>query len=235
MALFERRKRMENNKNTNENIEDLIKGITSMFTDENKNPLNIQSPLTNFFNANEGKEGFPFKIEDVLGTLKTGKFDDVLNTFSTMFTDSCNTEGCFCGGNCKQRESKEESPEESILKDFNNPFETLTSTDINVNVLENNDSYQIEAQLPGVEKKDIHLDIEDGILTITVDKGEEFSNTETRYLLKEFTRANLVRKIILPKLKGAEFETSAILENGILYVGIQILATKKPKNVIEIN
>ena len=76
--------------------------------------------------------------------------------------------------------------------------------------------YIIEADLPGVQKEDISLNIEDNSLVISVDHNEENAKEEKNYLHKERSSISMKRRIMLKDVKYDEI--SAKLENGVLIV-----------------
>lgn len=54
-------------------------------------------------------------------------------------------------------------------------------------IKDNGDSYQLEVEMPGFEKEDINISLEDGYLTVSAQKQEkeEEGDKERRYLRKE--------------------------------------------------
>jgi len=46
------------------------------------------------------------------------------------------------------------------------------------NVIENGNEFFIELAAPGMSKKDLHIDVKDGILTISAEKKEETKKEE---------------------------------------------------------
>ena len=98
-----------------------------------------------------------------------------------------------------------------------------------VNISGNEDNYQINVIMPGIDKKDITLSIDNDILTIQSnydkqkDKGQNALRTE--FMIKEY-----YRKISLPKEEDNQ-SISANLKNGILEITIKKIKVK-PKNII---
>ena len=98
-----------------------------------------------------------------------------------------------------------------------------------VNISGNEDNYQINVIMPGIDKENITLSIDNDILTIQSnydkqkDKGQNTLRTE--FMIKEY-----YRKISLPK--DADHQSiSANLKNGILEITIKKIKVK-PKNII---
>lgn len=98
-----------------------------------------------------------------------------------------------------------------------------------VNISGNEDNYQINVIMPGIDKKDITLSIDNDILTIqsNYDKQKDkYQNVlRTEFIIKEY-----YRKISLPKETDHQ-SISANLKNGILEITIKKIKVK-PKNII---
>lgn len=98
-----------------------------------------------------------------------------------------------------------------------------------VNISGNEDNYQINVIMPGIDKKDITLSIDNDILTIQSNydkqKDKDQNALRTEFIIKEYNR-----KISLPK--DADHQSiSANLKNGILEITIKKIKVK-PKNII---
>ncbi len=100
-----------------------------------------------------------------------------------------------------------------------------------VDIKEEDDSYVIHADVPGVEPKDIEVNMEDGVLTI---KGErKFENEEERegYKRVERVRGSFYRRFSLPDTANAE-AISARSKNGVLEVVIPKQEKVQPKRIV---
>lgn len=98
-----------------------------------------------------------------------------------------------------------------------------------MNVVENEDEYQVEAAIPGVKKENINMNYHEGVLTIEV-KKEENTNDDIKYLVRERTNNFYKRSI---ELAGVEVEgIRAKYENGILNVDLPKI--KKANKAISI-
>lgn len=98
-----------------------------------------------------------------------------------------------------------------------------------VNISGNEDNYQINVIMPGIDKEDIMLSIDNDILTIQSNydkqKDKDQNALRTEFIIKEY-----YRKISLPK--DADHQSiSANLKNGILEITIKKIKVK-PKNII---
>ena len=83
------------------------------------------------------------------------------------------------------------------------------------------DHYLLEAELPGFEKENIKVSVEDGYMTITAERNS--SNEEKKenghYLRREFSFAKFQQTMLLPD-DAVRDNISAKMENGVLTVNI---------------
>jgi HSP20 family protein len=92
----------------------------------------------------------------------------------------------------------------------------------NVDVKENSSQYLVTADLPGVEKDGINVELNNQTLTISVRAEQEKEEKGTDYLLRE--RWNEARQRSIPlALAGSPEGVSATFKNGVLEI-------KVPKN-----
>ena len=113
---------------------------------------------------------------------------------------------------------------EGISKKVKNP--------ILLDVIKNEDSYSVLASLPGVNKEDVKLSIEDSNLTISVEpKKEENKNNERKFVLKERIEGYSSRPIYLKDID--ETTISAKMEDGILNITVPFKKRNVSKITIE--
>jgi HSP20 family protein len=96
-----------------------------------------------------------------------------------------------------------------------------------VNILENDQSFQLELAAPGLEKSDIKIQLEHELLTISSEKKEE-ENKNKRYTKKEFSFQSFRRVFTLPELVDTD-KIEANYHNGILLVTIPKKEEAKPQ------
>lgn len=87
---------------------------------------------------------------------------------------------------------------------------------IKVDVRENESEYVVEAELPGVEKDNITLELRDDLLTISVEKNEEIEEEKDNYIRRERHFGTMSRSFYVDDIDGEK--VNAKFENGILYV-----------------
>jgi HSP20 family protein len=99
-----------------------------------------------------------------------------------------------------------------------------------VDIYDNDDNIVFKAELPGVDKKDISVDIKDSVLTL---KGERSANNEVKednYYRKESTYGKFERSFTLPADVNPE-KIKADFKDGILKIEVPKPEHKKPKQI----
>ena len=86
-----------------------------------------------------------------------------------------------------------------------------------VEVRDKNNEYDIRAELPGVNKNDLDISLNDGYLTITATKTEEKNEDEKSYKKSEFNYGVFSRTIQLSQEVDTD-KIEAKLENGVLKI-----------------
>jgi HSP20 family protein len=100
-------------------------------------------------------------------------------------------------------------------------------------VLENDKEYGIQLSLPGVVKKDIELNIDNRVLTITAVRNRPEHKEDVKYHLSETVYGEFERTFKLPE-NVKEDKISAKFEHGILLVNIPKDQPKPLKRTINI-
>ncbi|KGK86770.1 Hsp20/alpha crystallin family protein [Clostridium sp. HMP27] len=123
----------------------------------------------------------------------------------------------------------------NLLDDFFSndwPFRrTLTYDTFKVDVEDNGKEYLIEAEMPGVDKKDINVELNDGKLTISITRDESSETKKKNFIHKERRYNSMSRSIYLEDSKPDAIK--AKLENGVLKIIVP--KVEKPNNSITIN
>jgi HSP20 family protein len=100
-----------------------------------------------------------------------------------------------------------------------------------VNVIEYNDKFELQVALPGVAKEDISLNIEENVLTISMERKEV--EEEIQYLKKEFFINGFKRAFNIPDEVNQE-KIEALQSNGVLTVSMPKIETainKGPRHI----
>jgi HSP20 family protein len=92
------------------------------------------------------------------------------------------------------------------------------------------DTYNIEIDLPGVNKNEIELKIEDDYLTVNAIRRTKNEVKEEEYYLCESSYGLISRSFILPKDVDRE-KISANYEDGRLYVSLEKEEARKARSI----
>ncbi len=95
-----------------------------------------------------------------------------------------------------------------------------------VNISETKDSYEIDLAAPGIDKKDLKLDLQNNVLTVSCEKREQHEQNEDNFMRKEFNYSSFSRSFTLPETVNAD-KIKADHTNGVLKIHIP----KKPEAV----
>ena len=88
-----------------------------------------------------------------------------------------------------------------------------------VNVEETDKEYRIELAAPGLEKNDLKIAVNDGILTISSEKQTENEEKDDRYIRREFGYTAFCRSFTLPEGTNSD-NIGASHKNGVLNISI---------------
>lgn len=86
-----------------------------------------------------------------------------------------------------------------------------------VEISDKGNEFDIRAELPGVKKEDLDIDIEDNFLRINAKKIEETNEEDKNYKHSEFNYGEFSRTIQFPEEIDIN-KTEAKLENGVLQI-----------------
>ncbi|MFN8255220.1 MAG: Hsp20/alpha crystallin family protein [Bacteroidales bacterium] len=109
-------------------------------------------------------------------------------------------------------------------KHFSNTNTTLPA----VNIKEDDQSFTVEMAVPGMEKKDFKINLENDTLCISSEKRKENENKEGQYYRKEFSYQSFSRSFVLPDSVD-ESKIQAKYDNGLLTIEIPKKEEAKPK------
>ena len=97
-----------------------------------------------------------------------------------------------------------------------------------VNVYEYEDKVGIIAEIPGLDKKQLEVSVEDGVLTIAGDKHSAFENDGAKVLRRELKQSSFKRQFELGELLDGG-NIKANFKDGILSVSVPKIEPEKPK------
>ena len=124
------------------------------------------------------------------------------------------------------------SPEKrsnSLMPGFNDIFESffndsflsdrMTTRVPAANISETPDHFHIELAAPGLKKEDFKLNLEQNVLTISVEQSQEINNENKNYNKREYSYSSFVRSFTLPE-SADDSSIEAEYIDGILKINI---------------
>ncbi len=97
-------------------------------------------------------------------------------------------------------------------------------------VFEEDGQYVIKAELPGVDRKDIHVDVENGVLVLKGERTEDKELKEENYYRKERAYGNFQRSFALPE--GVDTDAiKADYKDGVLKITVPKPEAKQTKKI----
>lgn len=104
-----------------------------------------------------------------------------------------------------------------------------------VDVFENEGGYVLKADLPGMNKEDIKIDVNDGTLTIKGEKKLEEKNEKDNYVRVERSYGSFTRSFTLTEDVDTE-NIQAAYKDGVLEITLTKKEEAKPKEIqVQVN
>ncbi len=121
---------------------------------------------------------------------------------------------------------------ERLFDDFARGFPTFGSANLipSMDVTETDKEIELTAELPGLEEKDVQINLADNVLTIRGEKKAEKEEKNKNYRLVERSYGSFSRSVELPAGIDADKITAAI-NNGILKVTVPKPAAAVAKKI----
>ena len=120
----------------------------------------------------------------------------------------------------------------------NQDFDTTSSESTlpSVNIMDTENSFEIEVAAPGMAKKYVKVELNNNILTISSENEDSKEDENQNYTRKEFSFQSFLRSFRLPENKVDGNKINAKYKNGILLVSLpkKEEAKLKPVRMIEI-
>jgi HSP20 family protein len=109
---------------------------------------------------------------------------------------------------------------DSLFENFFNdsvfPAFYSNSGQMKVDIKEKEKEYVVEAELPGINKEDIKLELVDNNLTIAVERNEQVNEERENYIRKERRQCSMARSFYVENVDNEKVD--AKFENGVLSV-----------------
>lgn len=99
-----------------------------------------------------------------------------------------------------------------------------------VDIYDDAEGITIKADVAGVEPKDVHVNIENGILTLTGERKLEKEEKKDKYTRMERFYGSFARSFSLPPMVDTS-RISAEAKNGIMQIHLPKKAGTKPKEI----
>lgn len=100
---------------------------------------------------------------------------------------------------------------------YNDDIESEDKYAMPVELHEKDNEYSVKAELPGVKKEDLDIDIDKNHITINAKKEEELKEDTKGYRKSEFKYGEFSRTVYFPQEINID-KTKATLEHGILSI-----------------
>ncbi len=118
-----------------------------------------------------------------------------------------------------QRPMRRSMLDEMLERGFDTGFEKKCGCAPATNILEKEDSFEIELAAPGMRKEDFKMEMEKNILSVVFEKEDAEKKEEVEYLQREFEMDGFTRSFTIPETADVE-NIKARYDNGILFVSI---------------
>lgn len=111
-----------------------------------------------------------------------------------------------------------------VIDDFFKPMFFDETSEMRTNIKENEKDYELDLELPGYDKNDIRISLDDGYLTVSASKKKEEGK---KYLRREISE-NVSRSYYVGSNITRE-QVKAKYSNGILTLNVPKDAPQKPE------
>lgn len=104
-----------------------------------------------------------------------------------------------------------------------------------VNIKENEKNFEVELAIPGKKRDDFNIEVDEHVLTISMEMQSEDEDIRDNYTRKEFSYSSFSRSFTLPETID-ESNIEASYREGILQIALpkKEEALPKPKRLISI-
>ena len=123
--------------------------------------------------------------------------------------------------------------ESNLMNPFNDDFfraffdRGMPAASFRVDVRDEGDHYTLKADLPGVEKENVKVSVDDGVMTISADINESKEDSREGYLYRERRHGSMRRSFDVSGV--AEEDITAEYRDGVLTLNMPKLEEIPPK------
>ncbi|WP_425446679.1 Hsp20/alpha crystallin family protein [Dethiothermospora halolimnae] len=109
---------------------------------------------------------------------------------------------------------------DSVFNDFvNHTFHSvLNNKQMMVDIKDEGDKYLLEAELPGVKKDDVEVELYDDRLTISAENSKSIEEKDDNYIRRERGFSSMTRSFHIPDIR--EEEVTAEFKDGVLSIDL---------------
>jgi HSP20 family protein len=112
---------------------------------------------------------------------------------------------------------------------FNSPFTDQTLF-LPMDIWEKDAQFKVRAAVAGIKPEDVHINVEEGVLTISGESNRDEEINEAKVYRRECTTGRVTRSIKLPdhvEVEGGEAE----FENGFVTVTFPVKSAAQPRSI----
>lgn len=109
-------------------------------------------------------------------------------------------------------------------------FESPVDFNISVDIQETDENLLVKAELPGLEKEDISIEMDDAILTISGEKKIEKVDNESKIHRSEITYGKFQRSFHIP-IRVKHDEITASFKDGVLHITLPKTEVEKTRKI----
>ncbi|MBG0858062.1 MAG: Hsp20/alpha crystallin family protein [Bacteroidales bacterium] len=114
--------------------------------------------------------------------------------------------------------------DDDLFPGFNSRVSSMPA----VNIKENEKNFILELAVPGIDKKDLKIDVNEEVLTISSETKNEAEEEKEGYKRKEFSYSSFCRSFYIPENVNRE-KIGASYRDGILSVELPKMEEEKNK------
>ena len=120
--------------------------------------------------------------------------------------------------------------EDDLMQPWPHLQDLLESTN-GIDIYETDDSVVVEAQVPGIEEKNVEVTLEGNILTIKAEQTENEEEKKKKKLVHKATKqTSFIYSTSLPRIVDGS-KANAEIENGVVKITIPKSEAEKPKKL----
>lgn len=97
-----------------------------------------------------------------------------------------------------------------------------------IDIIEDENNFKVEIEMPGIDEKDIKVSINDGVLNIKATKETSRKDEDKNYIMREISYGSYERNIPLPDNADIE-KAESTFKKGMLWVNMPKKAVDKSK------